>query len=573
MKKFTIKDDKLNISIGGPDFYQTLEFIKTIPGRKYDPVTKLWSVPCCDENKELLISKGFNDNKKWTEDDEPVDESYREMDIELPSFLRKYQRDALKYIRFHDNFAYLGAPMGSGKTIMSLAHIELNGFKKNLIVCPAGVKLNFRNDYKKFFKKNLYILSGMDSVDHYENEGTYVINYELLSRSMETTTIEYKKRGGGVGTRKITKPSDGMLKLVSSNFDCVVSDESHRLKNEDSQAFKAFKLLAQEAGSVLLMSGTPILSRPAEIFGPFSQIKPKLFNSQNKYSFLNRYCAPKTLHIRGRGTIMTYTGATNTKELHVLLRKNGLLVIPQEELNYELPTVISRVSVIELDADYQAYKEKLYDEVAENPGMALASIEKLKQFSVQHKLENCIDYINNVLEIEEKVVVFASHKSVVDFLHKKYKHSVPYNGDVSPAQKEKNKNAFINDPKVRMIIGNTESMGVGVDGLQHSGSSSMIFIEFPWNPAMVEQAIARLVRSGYKGDAHVNVHFLAGEGTIEEEIMELLDTKKGVFESVVNGADVQEDDLLTYMKEKFLEEARAYSRRRKNGNKDDKGAS
>jgi len=561
MKKFYEKEEKIILNFGGPEFPRTLEFIKQIPGRKYDPVRKDWSIPNTIENQRLLENFGFNGDRPWVSEDS-VDESYKGIELTTPSFLRNYQVDALKYLKFHDDRAYLGANMGTGKTIMSLSHIEMNGYKKSLIVCPAGVKINFLKDYQKFYKKSLTILSGLDSIQFYSKDGIYVVNYELLSLSMETIETKYRKRNGDIGVRKTAMPKQSMLDFASSKFDCIIADEAHKLKNEESQAYQAFSLLAKDAKSVIPMSGTPILSRPAEVFGVMKVLKPKVFNDQNKYAFLTRYCGPKAVTIRGGGRIMTYTGATNGKELNTLLRKNGMLIIQNTDIDKELPEVISHVAVIELDANYQAYKEDLYDQIADNPGMVLSAIEKLKQFSVVHKLENCIDYINNILDIEEKVVIFASHKMVVEFLHKRYKNSVTYNGDVSPAQKEKNKEAFINDPKVKMIIGNTESMGIGVDGLQHSGSSSMVFIELAWNPAMHEQAIARLVRSGYNGKAHVNTHYLVGEGTIEEEIMELLDKKKGVFASVIKGEDVKEEDLLTYMKNKYLDEALAYSRKK-----------
>lgn len=561
MNKFKENDDTIVLTFGGPTFNQMLTTVKSIPGRKYNPATKQWTIPNTEGNRNLLEGLGFNGDKNWV-DPEYMDDSYKEIEVQAPDFLRGYQKDALKFLSFHENRAYLGAKMGTGKTIMSLAHIENNGYKKSLVICPAGVKVNFRNDYKKFYGKDLTILSGLDSIHHYQEDGIYVVNYELLSLSMESVELTYRKRNGTMGKKKKIIPRDSILEFASSKFDCVIADEAHKLKNEDAQAYQAFVLLSENAKSIIPMSGTPILSRPAEIFGVMKVLKTKEFNDQNKYAFLNRYCGPKAVTIRGGGRIMTYTGATNGKELNALLRKNGMLIISNEDISIELPEIIPHVSVVALDANYQAYKEDLYDAIADNPSMILSAIEKLKQFSVQHKIENCIDYINTILEIEDKVVVFASHKNVVEFLHKKYKNSVTYNGDVSPSQKEKNKEAFINDPKVKMMIGNIDSMGIGVDGLQHSGSSSMVFVELAWNPAMHEQAIARLARSGYNGKPHINIHYLVGEGTIEEEIMELLDKKKTVFESVIKGEDVREEDLLTYMKNKYLEEALAYSRNR-----------
>lgn len=564
MRKAWLDDQVIKVQFGGTTFHADLALIKGIVGRRFDPSTKIWSVPDTPENRNTLHLSGFNLSGDIAIDFvEEVDEDWKNYNITLPELRNGYtfypfQKDALRFLLYHQSRAVLGLFMGGGKTLLSLTFIEMQeDTLPALIICPSPVKGNFLRDYEKFYgKDNVEILSGGDSLAKYKKKKIYVINYELLSRAVETKEITYRKRGGGVGKRKMKIASEGLARFAATGFKTVIADEVHRLKNEDANAFFAFKELSDGVPYVIGMSGTPILSRPSEIWSYWNTIKPNMW--QSKQMFLNRYCDPKQINT-SRGVITLYNGATNMLELNRKLRNNGLLVMDKEAVSKDLPPRPVRTVVpIEMD-DYDKYleaRDEVLDEIYSNPSLLLTKFEKLKQLAGKYKYDHLVEYIDNILDIQPKVVIFADHQNMVEKLHKKYKGSVKFNGTMTAPQKEASKNQFINDPKCRVIVGNTQSMGTGVDGLQHSGAADIVFVEFPWNPSDLDQAEARLWRTGFREARGINVHYLVGAGTIEEEIIERLDTKKTVVDAVINGMDVDNTTLLTYLRDKYMAEAK-----------------
>lgn len=565
MKKARLKDNRIYLKIGGDGFELNKLFIKAIPGRKYHAELTEWSIPYTDTNVQMINEAQFDLSADLAVDvAEEVDEAWRQMPTPpIPMIngkhLYPFQEDTLKFVSYHGNRAVLALPMGLGKTIIALSFLKmLPDSLPALVICPSPVKGGFLRDYEKFFgnSDDVVILSGMDSLAKYKREKIYVINYEILSRGVIKKKIKKGKR-----TVPHQEPSEELLRFIKTGFRAVVADECHRLKNEESNAYYAYNLLMLKAEYGLGLSGTPILSRPSEIWAYWNILKPGVFVT--KQAFLNRYCEPQQLHIGGGRRIMTYNGATNLLELNRKLRNNGMIVFNKTEVLKDLPDEpIKTVVPIELDS-YQRYldvKTKVLEEISENKKHALTLFETLKQASVKQKMNHVYDYLDTMLESENKIVVFAEHQKVIEELHKRYKNSVVFNGTITAKKKEENRQKFIEDPEINFIFGNTQSLGVGVDGLQKSGACTIVFLEFPWNPADIDQAIARLWRDGFKGEKGINVYFFVGQGTIEEELIERLDVKKGVTQAVIAGEDVEDKDLLTSLMEKYLEEARELKR-------------
>lgn len=575
MKKAWLEEDGIQVQFGGSDFKPCLELVKSISGRVFNPSTKIWTVPNNQENVDFLNSAGFNlsaDIAQYVVED--IDESWMDIVLDYPVMkdnvnLYPFQKDVLRYIKYHGDRGVFGLPPGSGKTIMGLSFIKMtDNSLPALVICPSPVKINFKRDYEKFFghSDDVEIIEGMDSIGKYKRKKIYVVNYELLSRSVEKREVAYTDKYGRKQKRSVKIISRQLQQFIDTGFRTVIADEIHRIKNEDTSISFAFKHIIQDAPYVIGMSGTPILKKPFELWNYWNMIKPGVWKKQ---AFFHRYCEPRQVPIgRGRYKVL-YDGATNLLELHMKLRNNGMIFMKKEEILKDLPDKPIRTVVpIQLDKydDYVAEKNFVLEQISEDRRLALTLFEKLKQASVKHKLAQVYEYIAELLSNEEKVVVFAEHQKVVAALSKKFKNSVIFNGSITAAQKLKNKERFINDPDCTVIIGNTQSMGTGVDGLQKSGACTIVFIEFPWNPSDLDQAEARLWRDGFQGQKGITAHYLVGQGTIEEEIIERLDSRKRVTEAVISGTDVEEDDLLTVLRDKYLNEAQALKRKKKDNN-------
>lgn len=564
MKSVEVKGDILIVNFGGDDFHATLSLVKSIIGRKYNPEKKVWTVPNTPESKEVLVSGGF-DLGEESVSSFTIDDSWKNTSITLPKMkepfdYRGFQEEALKYVQFHDWSAYLGMPMSSGKTSMALASILKDSDLPALVICPAPVKSGFKKDYKKFFgnDSDIVVMEGGASFRRYKEKKIYICNYELFSRSIEKIEVKYRDKAGNLKKRYVERESQGLKDLTSTGFKMVICDEAHRIKSEVSSAFKAINYLVKNSASpkVLCMSGTPLLSRPSEVWTGMHLVNPAKFPENRRYAFLHRYCGPSSFFANGR-QITTYNGATNTQELHALLRNNGMLVYKKEDILADLPPVVRRVVPIALDKfdDYERERVKVLTEISQDRRLALTLFERLKQLSVKHKMKHIYEYIDELLDNVDKIVVFAVHQEVIENLHKKYKNSEIYNGTLTTKQKDEAKRRFIEEKDCRLLIGNIQSLGTGVDGLQNSGSATVLFIELPWDPQTMDQAESRLSRIGHNAD-YISSHILVGEGTIEDEIAEKIDAKAGVFSAVIHGEELEENDLLTYLMDKYREEAK-----------------
>ena len=108
--------------------------------------------------------------------------------------------------------------------------------------------------------------------------------------------------------------------------------------------------------------------------------------------------------------------------------------------------------------------------------------------------------------------------------------AVKVDGSVTGANRDKAVQAFQNDDNIRLFIGNINAAGVG---LTLTAASSVAFIELPWSPALLDQAEDRCHRIGQKDT--VNIYYLLGVDTIEERIVKMLDSKRKILDTVLDG--------------------------------------
>ena len=172
---------------------------------------------------------------------------------------------------------------------------------------------------------------------------------------------------------------------------------------------------------------------------------------------------------------------------------------------------------------------------------ALAKIEYLKQIALKGKISQCIQWIRDFLEVEDKLIVFAIHKNTINALMQEFKGTaVKVDGSVTKEKRQEAVQTFQNNPNCKLFIGNIKAAGVG---LTLTASSNVVFLELPWTPGELEQAEDRAHRIGQK--KVVNIYYLLARGTIEEKIAKLLDIKKKVLGKVLDGQEVGEETLLT----------------------------
>ena len=504
--------------------------VKSLEGRLYHPDSKSWSCPVSLENIEMLQSFEFlldEELKKIHSKKQlivPID-SLKEMKIPgLKGQLLPYQNKGVTFINQKEGRVLLADEMGLGKTIQVLAWLQLHPeLRPVIIVVPASLKLNWQREINKWMSDNYRteILSG--STPHTLNTNLvdiFIINYDVLPFWI------------------------GRFERIQSKV--LVTDECHYFKNNNAKRTKAVLKLGKLIPHVLALSGTPITNRPVEIFNAVNLIDSTLFPS--RWGFLHKYCGAKH-----NGFGWDFNGATNTKELHERLINSIMIRRKKKDVLKELPDKTRSFIPIELnnDKEYKNAEKDFIQWIRENKGkiaankasnaMALTEIETLKQLAVKGKMKQVINWINDFLESGEKLVIFAVHHFVIDMLMKEFKEiAVKVDGSVTGINRQKAVDKFQTNRNTKLFIGNIKAAGVGIT---LTATSKVVILELPWTPGELEQAIDRVHRIGQENK--VIAYFLLALDTIEEKIAALLDKKRKILDSVLDGVDSEQESLLT----------------------------
>jgi SWI/SNF-related matrix-associated actin-dependent regulator 1 of chromatin subfamily A len=306
------------------------------------------------------------------------------------------------------------------------------------------------------------------------------------------------------------------------------------------------KQLVKGTPHFIALTGTPIMNRPVEIYNALSMINP--FVVPNYWQFTQRYCGAKY-----NGFGWDFNGASNTEELHRLLTGTVMIRRKKADVLKDLPDKVYSSIPMELEnqKEYDYAEANFIDFVKHTKGQEAADkasnaavitqIEGLKQLAVKGKMNAVIEWVHDFLESGEKLVLFAIHKSAIDQLMEEFKGlAVKIDGSVTADDRNKAVEAFQNDDRVRLFIGNIKAAGVG---LTLTAASNVAFIEYPWTPGELKQAEDRCHRIGQKNS--VNIHHLVAYHTIEGEIVDLLDSKTKVLDAVLDGHETHEESLLS----------------------------
>jgi len=416
--------------------------------------------------------------------------------------------------------------MGLGKTIQALAWIQLHRDKTPVIVvCPASLKLNWEREIESWLSNpKVQVLSGTTP---YKTKGEIlIINYDIVF----AWYLELQKK----------KPQ------------IIILDESHSVKSSATRRTKAVKKLCKEVPHIIALSGTPIVNRPIEIYNTLQILDKNLF--PNYIAFTRRYC---NAHNNGFG--IDVNGASHTDELHNTLVGTIMIRRKKSDVLKELPDKIYSFVPIALDnteeyneaeKDFIAYvrREKGNDAAKRIESVeALAKIEGLKQLAVRGKLDDAMEWIENFLESDQKLVVFCTHKFVIEALINRFPKAVKIEGSVNMNERQKAVDDFQNKPEVKLFVGNVIAAGTGIT---LTASSNVVILEFPWTPGSLSQCVDRCHRIGQKDS--VNVYYLMAKNTIEEKIAKMLDEKTKILDSVLDGKETEQGTLLHEIMNSYL---------------------
>lgn len=451
--------------------------------------------------------------------------------------LYPFQRENVDYITAKRR-VLLADPMGLGKSASALVSVETLSAYPTVVVCPASLKLNWVEECRKWVPDHsAAILDGRGSPNvPVPAVDVVILNYEILPSWLEALRVR--------------------------NPQAIIGDEAHYLKTRNAQRTKAFHELCCGRQNVILLTGTPVLNRPAELIEPL-KILGKLGTMGGWYPFVTRYCDGHQVMrprrgVYGRSNLRPawdISGASHTDELHRRLNQVCMIRHRREDVLPQLPgkrrfsVVLPRDGSDLYEEAESAFISEAIDTEEPPSRMAMISlITKLKLAAAKAKLPAVTEWVQNALETGEKLLLFAWHQEIQRALHAAFPGSLHLSADLSVEDRQATVEAFQQQASHPLLV---SSLAIGGLGFNIPACHRVAFAELGWNPAVHDQAEDRCHRIGQTED--VSAWYLLATGTIEEDIARLVDRKRAVVNSVSDGI---EDDLITELKGKFAGRAR-----------------
>ena len=432
--------------------------------------------------------------------------------------------------------AILADEVGLGKTIeagLILKEYLVRGLvKKALIVVPASLVTQWIEELH--YKFHIPAIQ-------------YRKNYDLSMCDVVVMSMDTAKR------------SPHKEKVYAVDFDMIIVDEAHKLKNHKTISYTFVQNLKKKF--CLLLTATPIQNNVFELFYLISLLKQGHLGDYDSFKSafsVSKHNVEQEEYLR---ELISQVMVRNRRaDTGIEWTNRQVQIIPIEfsaherevynlilNLNVVSPNLIDSFSMITLQREMCSSQQatiltlvKMLENCADVEEMLRIKniLGKLVELPTNSKAEKALEIINNA---DDKVILFTEYRATQiflrDYLHSKGISSVIFNGKLSKNNREWIKKIFKDKAQVLLA---TES---GSEGINLQFCHHVINYDLPWNPMKLEQRIGRVHRLGQENDVHI--YNLAIQDTIEDHILDLLTVKIGVFEKVVG----ELDDILTTFKQ------------------------
>ncbi|CAD8180757.1 unnamed protein product [Paramecium pentaurelia] len=454
--------------------------------------------------------------------------SYEQLDKTLHDTLYQYQRDCIKQGLKFNGRILIADDMGVGKTVQSLALASM--YKQNwplLIMCPSPLRLNWQDEiihWLKIHKTDIQIINcGREGIRM--NAKIVIVSYDICSKIKEN--------------------------LMNRKFQICIADECHYLKSPTAIRSQACVPILRQCMRTILLTGTPALSKPRDLFNLLNIIRPDIFGNFKEFGY--RYCDPKLSRFT-KG--IDFDGASNLKELHFLLtnyimirrlKKDVLSQLPEKRrIKIRIPGETSLVKQIgallkqlgNIDIQQLINKDTIFQESSKDQSEQLITINSILQkcymLTGQAKIKAIKDYISTLIENQIKFLFFAHHQDVLDAVQEYcIQNDIQYmriDGNVGIEQRHLNVQMFQNNDDIRIAILSVTSANYGIT---LTAASTIVFGEMHWTPAIMMQAEDRAHRIGQV--QCVDCHYLIGDGTLDDHIFNKIENKINTVSNFIDG--------------------------------------
>ncbi|XP_038573680.1 DNA annealing helicase and endonuclease ZRANB3 [Micropterus salmoides] len=443
--------------------------------------------------------------------------------------LMPFQREGVEFALSKNGRCMIADEMGLGKTVQAIA--VAYAFRQEwplLVVVPSSLKYPWIEELERWIP-------------------------EL--QPGDINLVENKSHTMGISSSKVTVLGYGLLTtdarplveaLSRQRFAVVVVDESHYLKSRNAARTKILAPLIQSAKRAILLTGTPALGRPEELFMQIDALYPKMFGTWTDYA--KKYC---NAHYRYFGPRRQWDcrGASNLEELHkrlsqIMIRRLKAEVLTQlpPKIRQRIPFDLPKEAAKEASASFAEWERLMKGlgssgvVTTDNPFTQVMGLvtQMYKQTAIA-KAGAVKDYIKMMLEAEQlKFLVFAHHLTMLQACTEAVIEAkagyIRIDGSVPSSERIQLVHKFQSDPETRVAVLSIQAAG---QGLTFTAASHVVFAELYWNPGHIKQAEDRAHRIGQTSS--VNVHYLIAKGTFDTVMWSMLNRKETVTGSTLNG--------------------------------------
>lgn len=452
-----------------------------------------------------------------------------EIDSLLKTSLYPYQKEGIRFA-FRAGKSIIADEMGLGKTIQAIGMAEL--LKKErlissvLILCPTSLKYQWKKEIERFTHSTAVVVEG----NHLNRKKLYAAKefYKIVSYNSACNDIKIMK---------------------SLQTDLLIMDEVQRLKNWKTQISKAARHIESDYSVVL--SGTPLENKLEELYSIMQ--------------FVDQYCLGPYYQFMSQTVLTSDSGkVVGYQNLNEVGRKMESVLIRRRkrDVALQLPERMDKILFVPMTEQQRGMHDEFKTSVAQlvykwtrNHYLSENDRKRLLLFMSQMrmvcdstyildqksrydtKIEETMNILQNVFDSgDEKVVIFSQWERMtrlvaqeLDAMGIRYEY---LHGGVPAAKRGELTQNFTDLPESRVFL----STDAGSTGLNLQVASLLINLDLPWNPAVLEQRIARIYRIGQK--RNIQVINLVASHTIEEDMLTKLNFKSSLFEGILdNGED------------------------------------
>ncbi len=440
----------------------------------------------------------------------------------------------------------IGDEPGLGKTLQSIGVVDCADAYPCLVICPSSLKINWQREFEKFTDKKALVLDNSVATTwpyliQMGMQQVAIVNYESLRKYF---VWDIRTRKGQPFRLK-----DVVFCPHINLFKSVIIDESHRVKDPSAQQTIFARGLVEGKQWRILLSGTPVVNRPADLIAQLS-IMGRLQEFGGRSKFLADYGGGEISKER-RGND-DEDKPRNLEKLSSELYARCMIRREKAKVLKDLPDKTRTDLYVEISnrdeynmaaSDLAEYLRKYTecDDIDIRRKMRMEALVKfmtLRSLSSKGKVKQAIDFVKTFLANDKPLILFCSLHEVVDEIMKAFPKAVRVTGRDSTAMKQAAVDAF-QSGKAKLIVCSIKAAGVG---LTLTASSNVAFVEFPWTYADCCQCEDRAHRIGQKDN--VTCYYLIGRHTIDRTLYNIIYEKKSIASQIMGtDDDIPQDEM------------------------------